>query len=58
VIEHPGRRLEQRLRDRQRACRVAREQDALGQVGGRLEMIGADVVLKRQEEARTVVGAG
>jgi hypothetical protein len=49
VIEHPGRRLEQRLRDRERTGGVARQQDALGQLGGRLKMIGADVVLKRQE---------
>jgi len=56
VIEHPRRRFEQRLRDGERAGGVAREQDTLGQLGGRLKMIGSDVVLKRQE--RGAEGSG
>jgi len=57
VIEHPGRRLEQSLCHGERAGGIAREQDALGKLGCRPKMVGADVVLERHEEARRVVVA-
>ena len=54
VVEHLRRCLEQHLGHGERTPRIARQQNPLGQLGGRPEVIGADVVLEGQG-GRTIV---